>query len=419
MSGGEVARTQARFLRRIRRTPSGARAVACAALLASTLATRPVAAQLDVSGYALGMASRSGRSIWSRAGTTLLGRSRLMAAWTGGPLELDAAYEHVATRSAGGASTGLATPGAGGVGDWLGAEWVIARSSDAEWRHRFDRLSVRWSSESVQVTVGRQAISWATTLFLTPADPFVPFDPSDPFRVYRAGVDAVRVAVFPGPFTELEAVVRPTETSYGTTTTALARAQTSVGGWAVGVWGGALHDEGAAAAFATGAVGATAVRAELSARADPDGGATVRGTLGVDRYFTPGGQDLYLVGEVQYDGFGARSAAALATVAASRPFARGDMQTLGRWALAAQASYQVHPLVALDAVALVNAGDGSVLLAPGASWSATSAASVRLGVFAGVGAETLPSPIPAPPSLPGSEYGPVPPIGYLSLTWFF
>ena len=218
-------------------------------------------------------------------------------------------------------------------------------------------------------------------------------------------------------FTEIEAVVRATEilsgTTATTTTTALARVQTSTGGWALGGWAGAVHNEAGAAIFATGAVGSTAVRTEVSVRKSPSGGSTLRGALGLDRFFTSGRRDVHVLAEVQYDGFGAGDVSNLVEVIQSKPFIRGDMQALGKWTLAGQVSYQIHPLVGLDALALVNAQDGSTLLSPGLSWSATGAASVRFGAFTGLG---------DPASLPaglGSEYGAIPTLGYLALSWYF
>ena len=56
-------------------------------------------------------------------------------------------------------------------------------------------LRALWRANA-DLIVGRQPVSWATTLFLTPADPFSPFDPADPFREYRGGVDAARLRVY-------------------------------------------------------------------------------------------------------------------------------------------------------------------------------------------------------------------------------
>ena len=384
------------------------------ALLLAVLPSPPLSAQVEIRAYALGVGSHVAESDLAPSGSTLFGRGRLMASAVFDALVLDAAYEHVVTRRANGAQFAITAGGGGaGTGDWLGTDWQIASSTQTEWRHRFDRLSLGFSSGPIDITVGRQAISWATTLFLTPADPFAPFNPSDPFREYRGGVDAVRLRAFAGPFTEIEAVVRATATPFGTTTTALARFQTSTGGWALGAWAGVVHDEAAAAVFATGAVGATAVRTEISLREGPSGGAKLRGTFGLDRFFTPGGKDVYVLAEVQYDGFGAGERSELVDVRVSAPFIRGDMQALGRWTLAGQVTYQVHPLVGLSALALINGNDRSALLAPGLSWSATQAASVRLGAFTGLGASTL-----GPPDL-GSEYGAIPHLGYVSVSWYF
>ncbi|GMV04265.1 MAG: hypothetical protein AMXMBFR53_05460 [Gemmatimonadota bacterium] len=387
------------------------------ALLAALLCVLPGAAagQWDVAAYALGVGLRAGSGTFGPGGTTWLARTRVMPSGAAGPLRLEVAYEHVLTRTpAEGAPTMV--PGSADVrgGDWLGTDWEIRSTERTSWRHRFDRLSLEWGGEQASVTVGRQVISWATTLFLTPSDPFVPFDPSDPFREYRAGVDAVRVRLFPGPFTEIEAVARAAETPDGTTVTALVRGQTALDAWAVGGWAGALHGEAAGALFATGAVGATAVRGELSLRRGDDDSPALRGAVGIDRRFSAAGRDLFLVAEMQYDGFGARRASDLRAVALSDPYRRGEMQTLGRWTGAAQASFQVHPLVSLDGMVLASLGDGSALLAPGVSWSATSAAAVRLGAYVGAGPGGA-----DPVAGLASEYGPIPGLAYLAVSWFF
>ncbi|MCG6957321.1 MAG: hypothetical protein LJF04_15130 [Gemmatimonadetes bacterium] len=398
------------------RASVGIRQLGLAVVLAATLVPRAGAGQrIEVTGYALGVAVRSGSSALIRGGTALLARARIMPKLTSGPVTVDVAYEHVLQRTPEGGGFAVTNPGGsvGGSGDWLGLDWSVMASSRASWRQRFDRLSVAMDAGPVTVTVGRQAISWATTLFLTPADPFAPFDPSDPFRAYRGGVDAVRVRAFPGPFSEVEAVVRGADTPNGKTLTALSRFQTSRGGWALGGWGGVLHDQAAGALFATGAVGATALRTEAEVRKGLSGGATVRGAMGLDRRFSVSGRDLYVVVEAQYDGFGAANASELLATAASKPYSRGEMQVLGRWSSAGQASFQIHPLVSLDGLVLVDLEDGSLLLAPGATWSATASASVRVGVFTGAGRKASAT------AGPRSEYGMVPTLGYISLSWFF
>lgn len=381
--------------------------------LGAVLLPAPISAQVDIGGYALGVGSYAGESDFLPAGSSWLGRGRLMADYAAGWITVETAYEHLTQRQPLGGGFGFTNPGGGTSTDWLPLDWTIHESEQNEWRHRFDRVAIRAEKGPIDVTVGRQAISWATTLFLTPADPFAPFNPSDPFREYRGGVDAVRVRAFTGPFTEIEAVVRPTDTPSGTTMTALGRIGTSKGGWAFGGWAGLLHDEAAAAVFATGGLGSTSIRSEIALREGLDGSAALRAALGFDHFFQPLGKDLYVLGEIQYDEYGASDASELIDVARSAPFNRGDMQVLGRWAIATQASYQIHPLIGVSALVLLNPEDASTLFAPGLSWSATSYASVRAGTYFGFG-HTAPTSFEL-----GSEYGSVPGLGYLSVSMFF
>ncbi len=394
------------------------RATLAACLAGALPITSPQAtAQLEVRGYALGVGSYSASSELVAPGSSWFGRGRAMATYDRPDLTMEVAYEHVLQRASGG--FGITSAGGQRVStDWLPLEWTLTESDDASWRHRFDRLVIGTSRGPLEVTVGRQVISWATTLFLTPADPFAPFDPSDPFREYRGGVDAVRLRISSGPFTEIEGVVRAADTSTGSTLTALARVATSRGGWAMGGWAGILHHEAAGALFVTGGLGATSVRVETSLREDSEGGVLPRVSAGLDRFFRPGGKDLYALIELQYDGFGASAPEELLGVVASPAYGRGDMQVLGRWTAAAQASYDVHPLVRVDALALVNLDDGSLLFAPGLGWSTTASVSTRLGTFVGIGEEVRSGIAGALPAL-GSEYGSVPPLGYLSVAWYF
>ena len=391
--------------------------IAAALLLLATTLPSVAKGQLEVSAYVLGVGAYQGSSALGASGSTTLARTRLMPVLTSGGLTLDIAYEHVLSQTP--SSTGFSITAPGGsaarTGDWLGLDWDLHSGSNTKWRHRLDRISLGFSGGPLEVIIGRQAVSWATTLILTPADPFAPFNPSDPFLEYRGGIDALRVRVFTGPFSEIEAVVRPTETAFGTTVTALGRVQTSKGGWAFGTWAGILHDQPAGALFTTGALKATAIRAELAIREHRNAEMTMRGAIGLDRFFTPGGKDLYFALELQYDGFGAQNTSKLLETMNSKPFIQGDMQTIGQWTVASQLSYQIHPLVGVSGLALVNARDRSVLVSPGLNWSATSSLTVTAAAFRGLGAELA---LPGTLGL-GSEYGFIPAIGYVSASWFF
>ena len=339
-----------------------------------------------------------------------------MANWREGAFQVRVAYEHTLTERQGGAGSALlfTSGGATSNGDWLDLGGVVESGGSLDWRHRFDRLSVAWDlTESAELIVGRQPVSWATTLIFTPADPFSPFDPSDPFRVYRQGVDAARLRVYPGAVSEVDLVLRRSDFGLEETTTAALRGSTSFRGWDVAGWGGVVHDRGAGAISLSGGFGSWAVRGEGTLRSERSG-TVVRTAIGVDRFLVLAGRDLYLVVEYLHDGFGIREPSEYTALLTSGPARRGELQSVGRDEGAIQATYQVHPLVGLTGLLLVNLRDGSALFAPGASLSSSASTSVTAGAYLSSGADGFSS-----QGFPNSEFGVVPGVVYVSFSWFF
>ncbi len=388
------------------------------AAVVSVAAHGPGHAQLpdwvpELRGYFLNVPIAMAEGPFNDAAASDFQRLRLMTRPSHGDFTFDVAYEHLVTiRSDSGAGSVVGFAPIGSGSDWLKLQGTLWETKNVFWRHRLDRLNVQYAPGSLEAVVGRQPISWATTLFLTPADPFVPFDPSDPFREYRAGVDAVRVRAFTGPFTEFDGVVRVAGYPSGNTVTALARARTSVGSWELAGWGGMLHEEVAFSGAATVSVAGGVLRGEAVIRRSQEE-TVMRATIGADRSFQIAGRNVYVVAEYQHDGFGAAGPEDLISVLLSEAAQRGELQVFGRDEIVLQGSIELHPLFGLDALVLWNLNDPSALLAPGASYSAGNEVSVRGGVYLGFGAGT------AEGGLPGSEFGAVPTTGYVSLTWFF
>ena len=403
-------------------------ALAAALPPAMFLAPSPVAAQvtgLEIRGYYLNVATGSLEGPFTPAGVTDFQRLRLSTSPEIGVVELDIAYEQGLQLYTDSELAGLLFASLGDIETqtpWLPLQGTIAEGDHARWTNRVDRLSVQVPiGDRVEVSAGREAVSWATTLFLTPADPFAPFDPADPFRDYRAGVDVARIQVYAGTFSQFDAVVNPTKVGDETNLTALVRATTLVGRWELGGWGGMIYDRAGAAVSATVTTGGVAFRGEASVRDEPD--ETVwRAAVGADRNFVLAGRDLYMAVEYQYDGFGAASGTDLVPTLLSVPYSRGELQVLGQHEAALQAMWQASPLVSLDWLTLWSLSDGSVLLSPAASMSLSNEITGRAGMYLGFGAETRPAPSnPGAPAadLPASEYGVVPASLYLSVTAYF
>jgi len=69
-----------------------------------------------------------------------------------------------------------------------------------------DRLGLRWSNQNLDLTIGRQAINLATTFYFTPNDFFAPFAAQTFYRVYKPGVDALRVEIGLGELSQLSLI---------------------------------------------------------------------------------------------------------------------------------------------------------------------------------------------------------------------
>lgn len=358
--------------------------------------------------------------LWSRSTRFLPGgfgnfnRFRLMSEPNLGPFSLGIAYEHALTLNRLPTAGGLPVAAVPEGSEWLDLQWTIRKNDHLAWRHRFDRLNLHWSpSGALDLTLGRQSTSWATTLFLTPADPFSPFNPADPFRAFRGGIDAARIQFYPGPLSQIEVVVRPTRSAAGREITALGRGLTTWRGWEVSGWAGALYDEPAAAMAFSGSLGAAALRGEASLRRIM-GRTALRSTMGIDRRLAVSNRDLYLVVEYQHDGLGGAGSAEYLSVLESDPFARGELQVLGRDETAAQARYQLHPLWNLSMLWLWNLNDRSSLLGPSFAYSAGNEVTIMGGLFMGFGDQS-----PGSPGQPASEYGALNTTAFLSVSLFF
>jgi len=352
----------------------------------------------------------------SAGGLSDFNRFRLTTEPTFGQFSIEVAYEQLLTLR----QHESVVPGFGGGiepsgGEWLDLQWTIVDEDHVLWRHRFDRLNLTWRpNRRLEFSAGRQAVSWATTLFLTPADPFTPFDPADPFRVFRAGVDALRARVYPNALSEIDVVVRPTKNDYlGEEMTALARGLTAWKGWEVSGWGGSLYGDTSGAFGLAGDLAGMAVRGEGVVRR-VDENTVFRGSIGIDRQLNVNGKDLFLLLEYQHDGLAAASADEYLDLFRTDPFIRGELQVLGRNETAVQASYQLHPLWGISAMWLWNLNDRSTLIGPSFSHSASDEATVSGGAFFGFGDDEPTEGRPLP-----SEYGLAGATLWVSASLFF
>ncbi len=268
--------------------------------------------------------------------------------------------------------------------------------------HDVDRLSLSVFTDAVDVTLGRQAITWGTAAIFPVADLWSHFAPFEQETEEKPGVDAVRALFYPAEGLEVDAVA-----AYrGSADDASAGVRGTLSLPGADVWAGAGKFWREAIIMAGFAVlgDETKLRLEAAFPWYLDGGDAQRPriTAGVD--WIRG--TLVLTGEYHYNGIGAAVAADYARLAADPRVLRGETYYLGRHYLGALASWSpdVENRLTLATSALVNLGDGSAALTPVATYDMGQATRLSLGALLSSG-EPPTFQIQPPAVRFGSEFG--------------
>jgi hypothetical protein len=136
----------------------------------------------------------------------------------------------------------------------------------------------------------------------------------------------------------------------------------------------------------------------------------LRLSAGSDYSFTDA---LYAYIEYHYSGAGSGSPRNYFKTVSETAFTDGAVYLLGRHYIAPGFSYEISPLLILNAQALVNIEDGSVLASPGIEFSLAQNVFFQMRAFIGIGKES------ADLSNPESEFGLYPDQYYTALNIYF
>ncbi len=299
----------------------------------------------------------------------------------------------------------------------LNLQDTVIDQRDAEVLIELDRLDLKWERREFTLVVGRQAITWGVNFFWPVLDLFAPFPPQRTDREYKPGVDAIRLAVPVGRLSQIEVVAAGQGPSIEDDGSVGALPRLHLGPADVGLMAGRFHRDTVAGGFVTADVGGTGLRGEIAftdsgdpADAAIDRERFWRATVGLDRQLTP---VLSLSAEFSWNGFGSTNPRDYPLLASADRVRRGEMSSLGRYYLGSSLTWQVHPLVSVTGTALVNLGDGSVLLLPHADWSVSDNLAFVLGGAFGIGRG------PSADGVPGSEYGSSPQVLYAAIKAYF
>jgi hypothetical protein len=279
-------------------------------------------------------------------------------------------------------------------------------NNDVKLTGRFDRLNLRVHTATVDLKVGRQAITWGVNTLYPSLDAFAPNLPTQIDRDYKSGVDAVRLTVSPVSHLDVEVVGAQLESGPIDPTAVGVLVRVNAGAIDFGVLGGRFYGDTRAGAYASVSVAGTGLRGEVSRTTPGDPIDRLRrpsfwrAGLGVDRQLS---SKLTLSAELAYDEFGERRPEDYLLVLASARYQRGELPGPAQFATGGTLAWHFHPLGTLTTLALVNLNDGSTAVMPLVSWSVTS----HVDILGGVQVLTGPPPtVTATGTVtPRSEYG--------------
>ncbi len=267
--------------------------------------------------------------------------------------------------------------------------------------HRLDRLVLDIFPDWGTIRLGRQALTWGHGLLFNPMDLFNPFSPTDFQRDYKVGDDMAFVQFDVGSLGSMQALALPRRNPANSDVewqqSALAvKLHHAWGDMGVDFMLAKNYQDNVAAVGAVGYVGQAAWRCDITyTQMDDDysDGGYLSFIANIDYSWVWAGKNWYGWLEFYFNGLGRDDPEqAIGDPAIVERLDQGTLFVMGRAYIDAQLKYELHPLLTLYAITMVNLHDGSLLLQPRAVWSATQNTEVQLGGNAYLGGD-------------GTEYG--------------
>lgn len=305
--------------------------------------------------------------------------------------------------------------------DDLGSE--VHSGIDGLITQNLDRLNIRFSLDTGDLTVGRQTISFGSARFVSPTDIFRPFLPSTLNTEYRPGVDAIRWLGSLGDLAEYDIGVVANEGGEPEGLITYSRIKASLSGNDLeatiihrddmliigGGWERALGLFGFWAEIAH-----TMSEVEQPAIDYPSD--YTRVSIGLDRALS---ENIFAMVEYHHSSFGTGDPAQYQNFALTEGARSGGIYLVGRNYLIPSVSWTVTPLLGLNASAFVNLTDSSAFMTLSGNYSLSDNLYTDFGVQVGAGDGTKMETLIVPQIIDGTEFGSFPTTAFVSLRYYF
>lgn len=289
-------------------------------------------------------------------------------------------------------------------------------STGVAWQNDVDRLYVKLPLGPVDVTLGRQAVSWGSAWFWKVTDRFSPFSPMEIDPEFKRGVDGIRTEWYLGATTSLDVVAtferEPWRWNLGS------RFRTTLGRYDLALSAARLGTDWMGGAELSGELWDFGVRGEAAVTWNQETDRTdVQAVLGLDYGF---GWNMKVATELFYNGYGTADSSDYVTYflpdaqgnlpPRAERLLRGETFNVGRALWGLSVDQQLHPLVHLVLSGMVNLLDPSALSTLSLQWSVQQNVRLLVGGMLPLGARPNFSQLRLP-----SEFGMLPQIGFVVL----
>lgn len=287
---------------------------------------------------------------------------------------------------------------------WADMSWVLAHNDAFVLHSHIDRAFIDLTKDSWQFTLGRQRINWGMNLVWNPNDLFNNFSFFDFDYEERPGSDAVRIQRYLGPASSAELVWTGADSVEAMGFAG--RYLLNFKGYDVQLIGGYVKQDRIIGLGWAGNIKGAGFRGEATAffpeESSADTAETYVASISVDYTFSG---SLYLHGGALYNSRGKTGKAGGVNQLLNTQLT-AKMLSPARWALFAQASRQLSPLVNASAAAIINPLDGSMFIGPTLTVSLGDELDLMFSSQAFFGED-------------GSEFGDYGSLWYLRFKWSF
>lgn len=316
----------------------------------------------------------------------------------------------------------------------LDATWVQLEEEHITTESKLDRFNMKFSFEKVDLTVGRQAITFGKAYFWNPLDVFLPFEPQQVDRDYKPGVDALRIDIPFGNFSGFNLIgawgpkVFPESdenrtwdsSPYGSAL--LARVYTTMMDWDFALQGGKIYGGYQIGGGAVGELGKLEARLETAyfeaVDSDPMP-SPFQGDIFEDHLTLVAGIghrfENSFVFELEYLNNGAGDPQNLE--ASLFRFLLGSSLHMGKHLMGVLLKYDILPIFTSQLVWIYSISDQSSLVQPAFFLSLSDEAELFFGATISEGER--PSETNGPPPGLGSEFGTYPDHYFIALKIYF